>query len=222
MKKENSVLMDEAKASLKGRWPVAIAALFVISTLSFAINFIPKMGAIASLIISGPVTLGIAIFSLKLSRNQDMKFEDIFTGFNHFFISLKAYIVMIVYVFLWALLLIIPGIVKAIAYSMTFFILADDPTLGAREALKKSRAMMNGYKWKYFFLNLRFLGWALLCILTLGIGFLWLIPYVQVTLAKFYEDLKNNPTPTTPPAQTQEIIVKIEKIEPPLEAQPLA
>jgi uncharacterized membrane protein len=91
------------------------------------------------------------------------------------------------------LLLIIPGIIAAISYSMTFYILADDNSLTAMEAIDKSKAMMEGYKLKYFYLSLRFLGWALLAILTFGIGFLWLAPYMMVASAKFYDDIKNTP-----------------------------
>jgi uncharacterized membrane protein len=101
-------------------------------------------------------------------------------------------VLMLVFTLLWMLLLIIPGIIAAISYSLTFYIIADDDTIKPMEAIDKSKQMMDGYKWKYFFLALRFLGWALLCILTLGIGFLWLIPYVQVTFAKFYDDVKAN------------------------------
>ena len=90
------------------------------------------------------------------------------------------------------LFLFIAGIIAAIAYSQTFYILAEDDTIGSMEALRKSKEMMNGYKWKYFCLGLRFIGWALLCVLTVGIGFLWLSPYIQVSYAKFYEDLKTN------------------------------
>ena len=99
---------------------------------------------------------------------------------------------MILFIFLWMLLLIIPGIIASIAYSQTFYILAEDDTIGSMDALRKSKEMMNGYKWKYFCLVLRFVGWFLLCILTFGIGFLWLSPYIQVSYAKFYEDLKTN------------------------------
>lgn len=97
---------------------------------------------------------------------------------------------MILYVLLWTLLLIVPGIIAALGYSMTFYILADEPELKAEEALRKSKAMMDGYKLKLFYLDLRFFLLAFLCILTLGIGFLWLIPYVNVTTALFYEDIK--------------------------------
>ena len=75
---------------------------------------------------------------------------------------------------------------------MTFYIIADEPTIGASAALDKSRKMMDGYKWKYVCLQFRFFGWALLCLLTLGIGYLWLIPYMYISMAKFYDDVKQN------------------------------
>ena len=99
---------------------------------------------------------------------------------------------MLLFTFLWTLLLIIPGIIAVLSYSMTFYILADDNSIGAMEAIDKSKKMMDGYKWKYFCLGLRFIGWSLLCILTLGIGFLWLLPYMQVSVVKFYDDIKEN------------------------------
>ena len=77
------------------------------------------------------------------------------------------------------------------SYSMTFFIIAEDDLIGPLEAIKKSKQMMCGYKWKIFCLGLRFIGWALLCILTLGVGFLWFTPYMSVSFAKFYDDLLN-------------------------------
>jgi uncharacterized membrane protein len=90
------------------------------------------------------------------------------------------------------LLLIVPGIIAAISYSQTFYILADDPGMDAISAIDKSKKMMRGYKWKYFCLGLRFIGWALLCILTLGIGLFWLDTYMQTSFAKFYDDVKAN------------------------------
>ena len=89
-------------------------------------------------------------------------------------------------------MLIIPGIIKAIAYSQLFYILAEDPDISAQDALRKSEAMMYGHKWQYFWLVLSFIGWSILCILTLGIGYLWLIPYMNVSFANFYMDVKDN------------------------------
>lgn len=93
------------------------------------------------------------------------------------------------FTFLWMLLFIVPGIIKAYAYAMTPYILVDNPELGPREARLKSIEMMRGHKGKLFGLELSFIGWFLLCILSLGIGFIWLAPYYQTTHAAFYHDL---------------------------------
>lgn len=195
METENIVLMQMAKESLKGKWGLAIGTFVVYMLLVGGSQLIPIAGFIAPLIIIGPLTLGLTVFSLSISRNQDAKLEQIFQGFKNFGNALGAYLLMCLFTFLWMLLLIIPGIIAAISYSMTFYILAEDNSIGPMEAINKSKKMMAGYKWKYFCLGLRFIGWALLCILTLGIGFLWLMPYIQVSIAKFYDDVKANPMP---------------------------
>lgn len=94
-----------------------------------------------------------------------------------------------VFTFLWSLLFIIPGIIKAYAYSMTSYILIDNPELGPNEARLKSIEMMRGYKGKLFGLDLSFIGWHLLCILSLGIGYIWLMPYITSARAAFYQEL---------------------------------
>jgi len=192
MKTENLVLMQMAKDSLKGKWGLAIGTVVVYFLIVVCIQEIPIVGPIASLIIAGPFALGLAYFSLSISRNQEAKLEQIFQGFNNFGTALTAYLLMIGFILLWTLLLIIPGIIAAMSYSMTVYIIADDNSIGAMDAIDKSKKMMDGYKWKLFLLGLRFLGWSLLCILTLGIGFLWLMPYMQVSMAKFYDDVKAN------------------------------
>jgi uncharacterized membrane protein len=134
--------------------------------------------------------LGAAMFSLSMSRGKEARLEQIFEGFNRFGTALGAYLLMMIYVLLWTLLLIVPGIIAALGYSMTFYIIADDSSIKAEDALRKSKTMMDGFKLKLFYLHLRFFLLALLCILTLGIGFLWLIPYFHITMAKFYDDVK--------------------------------
>lgn len=149
--------------------------------------------SILLLAVAGPLLLGVSIFSLNISRHKEARFEQIFEGFRNYGTSLAAYLLVMLFVFLWALLLIIPGIIAALSYSMTFYIIADDESIEPMEALNKSKRMMEGYKLKLFYLYLRFFGLALLCVLTLGIGFLWLIPYTYVTMAVFYDDIKDNP-----------------------------
>jgi len=99
---------------------------------------------------------------------------------------------MIIFVLLWSLLLIVPGIIAAFRYSMSFYILADNPDMGIMEAINESKRMMRGNKWKFFCLNLSFIGWAILGVLTLGIGYLWLTPYIEVTMIAFYDIANGN------------------------------
>lgn len=99
---------------------------------------------------------------------------------------------MMLFTYLWMLLLIVPGIIKAFAYSMTPYILKDYPELSANQAINLSIKMMKGHKFDYFYLQLSFIGWGLLSILTLGIGYIWLMPYMYASMAAFYEDIKND------------------------------
>lgn len=191
MKTENAVLMRQARESLSGKWKFVIAVSALYTAITFAVSSIRGSGPLLSLIISGPMGVGFSIFTLAVSRGKQTEVYQIFEGFkkNYFERSLVAYLLVALYTILWALLLIIPGIIKAIGYSQTFFILADDDTISAKGAMEKSVKMMYGYKWKYFCLILRFTGWFVLSILTIGVGFLWLVPYIKISMTKFYEDV---------------------------------
>lgn len=189
MNTPNKILMADARESLEGKWGLAIGAFFVLMLVSSAAQVVPFIGIIGSFIIGGPLALGAALFSLSLSKREHPRFEQIFDGFKKFETSFIAYLVTAVLVFLWSLLLIIPGIIAAISYSQTFYIIAQDDNIAPYDAMQKSRMMMEGYKAKYFRMMLRFMGWGILCIFTLGIGFLFLIPYVHVSTANFHRDI---------------------------------
>lgn len=201
---ENVAFMRMAKESLRDKWTLAVGTFFVYGLIigglqvnysyfnMFGGHLITPFTGIISLIIGGPLTLGAAIFSLAISRNQEARFEQLFKGFNNFGTALGAYLLIAIFVLLWMILLIIPGIIAALSYAMTFYIIADEPSIQIMDAINKSKKMMYGYKMKLFCLYLRFLGWLLVCILTFGIGFLWLVPYVKVSVAKFYDDIKEN------------------------------
>jgi uncharacterized membrane protein len=188
--KNNASLKDLAKKSLKGKWGIAIGGCLIYNLVMMSVNSIPFLGPLALLAITGPLSLGLAWFSLDLAKNNEAKIEIIFDGFKEFSKAALTYILMIIYIIGWALIFIIPGIIKAISYSQTFYILSDDPSIGSEEAIQKSMSMMDGHKLQYLLLGLSFFGWAILCLFTLGIGFLWLIPYIQVSYAKFYLNLK--------------------------------
>lgn len=185
-----SEITKSARESLKNYWGLAIGACVIYIFIQVVVGIVPIAGTLAGLIISGPLMLGLTYFSLSISRGQEPKLDQLFQGFNNFSNSMATYLLMILFVLLWALLLIVPGIIMAIAYSMTFFILADEPNIKPMEALEKSKKMMDGYKMKMFMLYMRFLLLSLACILTLGIGFFFLLPYIQICTAKFYEYVK--------------------------------
>jgi len=199
----NKDLMTQAREALSGRWGLAVGTFFVFLLImgvlgnqqviwgNNGLTFVLSSNLLI-LLITGALTFGAATFALAISRKGEAKFEMIFSGFAYYGKTLALALLMTLFILLWMLLLIIPGIIASISYSMAFFLMADDPNIGAMEAIDKSKKMMYGYKWKYFCLGLRFLGWFLLGIITAGIGFLWILPYIYVSQAKFYEEVKAN------------------------------
>jgi uncharacterized membrane protein len=190
MKTPNKVLMSQARQLLKGKWGDAIKVTATYLLLSIILKSIPQVGGIISLFISGPFLIGLSIYWLSFSHNQNPKLKQIFEGFHTWWRGFVAYILLLIYTLLWSLLLIVPGIIAAFSYSMTYFILAEDKNITVNDAIDKSKQMMKGNKWKLFCLECRFIGWGLLCLLTFGVGFLWLIPYMWVSFVKFYDDIK--------------------------------
>lgn len=190
---ENKILIKNARESLSGKWGTAVVTFLIYALISGALGAIPFAGALITMLIMGPLMLGWTRFSMSIARNEEASINQLFEGFNDFMRPFITYLLMVIFIILWMILLIIPGIIAAHAYSMTFYIMNDDPSIGGMDALRKSKEMMYGYKWKLFCLGLRFIGWALLCILTFGIGYLWLVPWMQVSAAKFYDDIKDNP-----------------------------
>jgi uncharacterized membrane protein len=190
METTNRDLMRQAREVLKGRWGLAVGGTVIILILSGLIKLIPIVGWIGSLIIGGPLGLGITAFFLSLSRRQEAQLSQLFEGFQNFTRALVTYLLMILFILLWTFLFIIPGFVAAFSYSQTFFILAENPQMESMDVLRKSKTMMRGNRWKLFCLFWRFFGWFLFGILSLGIGFLWIIPYLITTSARFYDDLK--------------------------------
>ncbi|MEA1987297.1 MAG: DUF975 family protein [Candidatus Marinimicrobia bacterium] len=188
-------ITKHAREMLKGNWLLSILVTIAYFVILIGVSVILQkihiaLGQIGTLIIAGPLALGFAVFSLSVSRKNELEFGQLFAGFSNFLTAFLANLLMAIFVILWMLLLIVPGIIKGLAYSMTYFILVDNKDMKALEAITKSKEMMQGHKFELFCLQLRFVGWGMLAILTLGIGFLWLFPYMQVSYAKFYDDLK--------------------------------
>ena len=143
-------------------------------------------------ILALPLTWGYQTLFLGAVRGGDATAKDMFEGYNKELFSrvLTTTLLYYVYVFLWSLLLLIPGCIKAYSYAMTPYILKDNPEMKNNAAIEESMRMMDGHKLELFLLDLSFIGWAILSILTCCIGFLWLVPYMNMARVNFYEDLK--------------------------------
>ena len=143
-------------------------------------------------ILALPLTWGYQTLFLGAVRGGEATAKDMFEGYNKELFSrvLTTTLLYYVYVFLWSLLLLIPGCIKAYSYAMTPYILKDNPEMKNNAAIEESMRMMDGHKLELFLLDLSFIGWAILSILTCCIGFLWLTPYMNMARVNFYEDLK--------------------------------
>jgi uncharacterized membrane protein len=192
MNTPNKVLMAQARESLNGKWRFAINVILLIFLIELLLRNVAHIGPLIAIIIAGPMMIGTYGFWLAFSRGHDPKIRQVFDGLVEgvWERGLVAYFLVIVFIFVRFLLLIVPGIIAIFAYSQTFYILADHKDMDPIDAIHKSKEMMRGHKWELFYLSCRFIGWAILSILTCGIGFLWLAPYVNVTMAKFYDDIK--------------------------------
>ena len=144
---------------------------------------------IVSFILGGTVELGYAKFLLKQYDRKELQFSDLFSQFERFGTGFAQKFLRTLYTCLWALLLVIPGIVKGLSYAMTPFILEEHPEMTASEAIKASMRLMDGHKMDLFILGLTFIGWSLLACLTMGIGFLFLNPYMNAAYAAFYRSI---------------------------------
>ena len=144
---------------------------------------------IVSFILGGTVELGYAKFLLKQYDKKELQFSDLFSQFERFGTGFAQKFLRTLFTVLWSLLFIIPGIVKGLSYAMTPFILEEHPEMTASEAIKASMRLMDGHKMDLFILGLTFIGWSLLACLTMGIGFLFLNPYMNAAYAAFYRSI---------------------------------
>lgn len=193
-------LKTRAKAQLgngifKDNWLFAVIVILIYGLLAGAINAIPGAGSAASLIISGPLSYGIAKLFLKQAKDgEKMEIGSLFDGFkDDFGGNLVLGLLRDIFVVLWSLLFVIPGIVKAYSYSMAFYIKADHPDYDWRACLDESKKMTKGHKMELFILDLSFIGWLIVGAICFGVGTLWVAAYMQATRAQFYEALKKEP-----------------------------
>ncbi|MFP4662323.1 MAG: DUF975 family protein [Halanaerobiales bacterium] len=190
--KSNYELRKIAREKLRSKWGAGALLIVIFTALTSiaGLLFFP-FSFIVSPIISGPLMLGFVGCFLFLIRKNTFRYEKLFDGFSNFKSAFFTFILSSIYIFLWSLLFVVPGIIAAYRYSMAFYILYDNPELSGSEAIKASKEMMRGHKGKLFMLHFSFIGWAILCFFTFYIGFFWLMPYIQTSIACFYQNLKD-------------------------------
>lgn len=160
-----------------------------IKILIIAIVGMALIAGVVVFIIGSIVGTGYAKYNIELVNYNEPSIGVLFKYFKHAKTQIIANLLVMLRVFLWSLLFIIPGIIAAYSYAMVPYILAENPNLTPKEVLKLSKEMMKSNKWRFFCLGLSFIGWYLLCILTLGIGYIFLAPYVVAANACFYKDI---------------------------------
>ena len=182
----NSFKMQSAMTSLAASDPAALLAA------SGSSVWVSGLTILLEIFILCPLAVGfVNALRLLLERGDNAVSSNMFkiatTKYLH---KVWGMFLMGLFILLWSLLLIIPGIIKAYSYAMTPYILDEHPELSANDAIDRSRAMMKGHKFDLFWLQLSFIGWVLLGFLTFGIGYFWLAPYIDTAQAAFYQDLK--------------------------------
>ena len=187
-----SALKALAKEQISGKIGTLLVMFLIVFGISLASNIIPVLGSIANIVVTSAFTLGGAWVYLKLARGEGISFGDIFYGFDDLWTAIKAQFFIGLFIWLWSLLLIIPGVIKAYAYSMTFFILAENKGMPVLEAITLSRKMMDGHKMDLFLLFLSFIGWSILVVITFGIAAIWVYPYMYATMTNFYLSVKED------------------------------
>ena len=207
--KTNQEYKNAALEVLKGRWAPSLGCtigfMLIVGAFSTGSTFIDfsvlrpgvlmvVSGAslLATFFVINPLSVGYYYTFNELYRTGNDKLTENMMKFSFGKVVRNGWgmLLMYIFVFLWTLLLIIPGLIKAFSYALTPYILIDYPELSANQTINLSKKMMKGHKFDLFWLGLSFIGWILLGILTLGIGYLWLIPYINTATAAFYQDVK--------------------------------
>ncbi len=208
----NSELRAQARERLDGKWGTFVLMTFLMYVISAILQIPGSVGDLLkvlspenaltsesmssiSLVLSLlalPLGWGLTVSLLRNHREESVDLENLFDGFRggRYTRVFCALFLVNLFTFLWTLLLIIPGIMKAFSYALTPYILLDEPELTAKQAIARSSEIMEGRRWKLFCLYFSFIGWGILCLLTFGIGFLWLVPYMNASIAAFYEDAR--------------------------------
>ena len=183
-------IRQRAWDALNGKMGQAALITLIFAILASVASSI-TFGALMILLL--PMEYAFTIAFLRMIRGEkQMEVADLFTVYrDNFERSFLLELLMGIFIFLWSLLLFIPGIIKAYSYAMAPYILHDHPEMSASEAIDESMNLMEGQKMRLFLLDLSFIGWYLLCMLTFGLLLFIVTPYHMTARAEFYRELQN-------------------------------
>ena len=187
---ERATIKAASKKQIKGNIGILFLISLVIGLITGAVGSIPVLGQIAAMLLGSAFSLATIDIYLGVAEGRKPELKDAFSQFKNTLPAFCTSFLVGLFTMLWSLLLVIPGIVKACSYSQAMYILADNPGISPKEAINKSKEMMEGHKMEYFILGLSFIGWAILGAFTMGILYIWLLPYMQATFANYYKSLK--------------------------------
>lgn len=196
-----SEIKEKAKGMIKGNlwyiWKVYLAVFVVSFVIGFVeglftnVPVISLMLSLVSVVVSAALSVGTVYYIIKFVRNEKIEISDFFEfAKKHWIISLLVTLLSGLFILGGTILLVIPGIIVSVGLSFVNYVVVDNPELSTMEIIKKSWNLTNGYKVDVFVFGLSFIGWAILGSLTLGILYVWLMPYMIVATALFYEELK--------------------------------
>ena len=198
-----SVLRAKAWDVLRDKWgQAALTSLIIYAGYLLVLlvsSLMPLLGLVIMMLVWGMLLIGYQFIFLDLYRDKgQVEVKTILEPVHRYGRYFGGFLLVCIYVGLWSLLFYIPGIIKMLSYSMTFYIMRENPEMTGEQAIQRSMEMMKGHKMDLFLLMLSFIGWILLSIITLGIGYLWIYPYMYTARAAFYEELKKEYAATQP------------------------
>lgn len=185
-------LMRKARTLLEPHWILAIGVCLANAVMVAAPAELDSYGEIVSLLLAGPLQLGLCFFFLNLVKGKETRFELLFEGFKPLLTVLLAYAIITALTVIGLILLLVPGIVVALGFSMTYYIIAEDPEISFQTALEQSWKLTDGYKMELLELNLRFIPRYLLGLLCFIVGVFAVVPWHNTTLTLYYQYLKEN------------------------------
>ena len=191
-KTDNQTLRARARESLNGKWRPIIFVTVMLSLPIFILSMISVLGTIIDFLLFGVVWISYLSFFLPIARNKKVRVNTLFSGFKRYEFYTMVYLLFLLKLIIGTIIFIIPGLIAKYRYQLVPFVIADNPNItNPADALNKCKILMKGNKWRLFTLQMSFIGWWFLSVLTFGIGFLWLVPYMNVTFAKLYDDISS-------------------------------